>query len=139
MRKTLVLTMVLFCVMVQGCGVAFQRNAEQLAQTAKDEDYGPMPTDYQNTIKSFMEISLFDPESARYSNWEAPRRYIIQRSFASPTPVLGWQVGVYINAKNRMGGYVGAIQYSFFFINNRIYAYQEARREGAISYWTYLQ
>ena len=137
MRNTLILAMVLFCATIQGCGVAYHQNATNLAQTAKAEDYGPMPTDYENTIRSFMEVVLIDPESARYSNWGTPRQAIIQSDVASPTPILGWQVDVYVNAKNRMGGYTGAKQYGFFFTNNRVYAHGEMR--NGRYWWDYAR
>ena len=136
MRKILILMVILFCVVViQGCGIAYQQNAEKLSQTAKAEDYGLAPTDYENAIKSFMEIILVDPESARYSNWKEPYQRIIPSKIASTEPILGWGVDVYINSKNRMGGYVGAKKYSFFFIDNKIYAYGEAVNGGVFWDW----
>jgi hypothetical protein len=128
------LALLAMCVVLAGCGVAYHQNATNLAQTAKEEDYGPMPTDHENAVKSFMETVLIDPESARYSNWDGPRRSIIRSTHFGTEPILGWQVDVYINSKNRMGGYVGAKKMGFFFVNNKVYAYSEYSSD---MYWWY--
>lgn len=76
--------------------------------------YGPPPTDYQKTIRSYFQTRLKDPSSA-------------QIRFAN-TPTKGWQkwsreglevgygVCVEVNAKNSYGGYTGSKLY-YFLIN----------------------
>lgn len=126
MRKTLCCFVILLsCLVLNGCGVAFHQNAANAAKTAKPEDYGPVPTNYKESISELMEIVLIDPESVRYSNWLSPQQAIIPESYMSPKAVLGWQVNVFVNSRNRMGGYTGAKPLGFFFVNNRIYAYGE--------------
>ena len=143
MRKIQVLAFILVCTMISGCGLAYRQNAAELAKTAKPEDYGPKPSSYEKTIKDAMEIVLIDPESARYSNWQEPRQAVIPSGISaygsfSTKPILGWQVDVYINSKNRLGGYTGAKRLGFFFVNNNLYAYGEYS-PGAEGYgWDYL-
>jgi hypothetical protein len=84
---------------------------EQIANA----DYGPYPDNYQEIIKTYMENLLFDPYSAVYSNWQGPAQgysggRLIQTAY-------GYRVCVDINAKNRMGGYVGKKR-QYFLINN---------------------
>jgi hypothetical protein len=81
-------------------------------------DYGPAPTDYQATIKDFMQTWLIDPESARYSNWRGPIQgwtggAIVQDQF-------GWLVCVDVNAKNTFGGYTGVQTHSLLIRNDRV-------------------
>ena len=73
--------------------------------------YGAFPSDYETLIKSYMQMILKDPESARYT-------------FSSP-PKKGWNgskgfgyiVCPLINAKNSYGGY-GGNQLNYFMIQN---------------------
>lgn len=82
-------------------------SAEELANA----NFGSVPGDYQNRIKSEMELSLFDSESARYK---------FGLPFKARTCMGGcWQFGhgvfFSVNSKNRYGGYVGYEGYSAFF------------------------
>lgn len=84
-------------------------------------DYGsPLTIDHQTVIKDYFERVLFDPYSAHYK-FETPQKYW----FKEP-PLLGgklysgYMVFVAVNAKNRMGGYVGMRKYGFLFKNNQL-------------------
>ena len=84
-------------------------------------DYGaPLTIDYERVIKGYFEKVLFDPYSAHY-NFGYPRTYWLKKP-----PLLGggidagYMVFVGVNAKNRMGGYVGMKEYGFLFKDNQI-------------------
>ncbi len=68
-------------------------------------DYGPYPSDYQDIIKRYMGNLLFDPYSAVYENWRGPSQGYTGGNFVQTA--FGYRVCVDINAKNRLGGYVG--------------------------------
>ena len=85
-------------------------------------DYGPPLTiDHQAVIKGYFEEVLYDPYSAHYKFETPPRLY-----WYKEPPLLGnklyagYVVFVGVNAKNRMGGYVGMKKYGFLFKNDRI-------------------
>lgn len=86
-------------------------------------DYGTLPADYQQQIKSHMASILKDPESARYS-FEPPFKGYSQDGSLSSTSggvMYGQIVGVQVNAKNSYGGYTGNQLYVFMFSNGMMY------------------
>lgn len=89
-------------------------------QEINDADYGAYPNNYQETIKNYMAEMLFDPYTAVYSNWRGLSKgwYGELNKFH-----FGYRVCVNINAKNRMGGYVGNKTY-FFIINDDMVIYE---------------
>lgn len=62
-----------------------------------------MPSNYEQIVKDFYSRSLFDPYSAVYT-FQSP-----VRGWAGSARGIqyGWYVCGTLNAKNRMGGYVG--------------------------------
>jgi hypothetical protein len=96
MRRVLLLGLAL-TVMV---GCATRPTREQFAAG----DPGPYPENYQDLVRGAFQYTLFDPFSAQYQfktptkGWVSNRRDGIR---------YGWQVDGLVNAKNRMGGYVG--------------------------------
>lgn len=91
-------------------------------QPTKEEienaDYGEFPTNYKELVKTYMQTLLFDPYSAHYRYTLEPMKHVIEASTKEET-IYCYYVMVYINAKNRMGGYTGEKSY-FFFIRNNI-------------------
>lgn len=92
---------------------------EQIARA----DYGtvPVPSAYQDAIKSYMQEILFDPRTARYRFVGEPQRgyaYLIGRR---KPPVFGYLVQVEIDAKNLKGRYTGERSYRFFIKNETLY------------------
>ena len=90
-------------------------------QEISNLDYGaPLTIDYQESIKKYFNDVLFDPYSAVYE-FREPRLY-----WYKDIPLMGgamypgYLVSVKVNAKNRMGGYVGKHEYHFIFKNNQI-------------------
>jgi len=87
-------------------------------QEISNADYGAYPNNYQETIKNYMENLLFDPYSAVYSNWSGPAQGYSGGRFIQIA--FGYRVCVDINAKNRMGGYVGKKLHYFLIHDGRI-------------------
>ncbi len=87
-------------------------------QEILNADYGKYPNDYQETVKSYMGNLLFDPYSAVYSNWRGPAQGYSGGRFVQTA--FGYRVCVDINAKNRMGGFVGNKRHYFVIHNDRI-------------------
>lgn len=90
-------------------------------QEAANADYGAYPDNYQEIIKNYLADLLFDPYSAVYSNWRGPLRGWSGGGFFQVA--YGYRVCVDINAKNRMGGYVGKKLHYFVINNGRIIQY----------------
>jgi hypothetical protein len=84
-------------------------------------DYGPAPKNYEAAVKAFMHSRLFDPYSAVYEFGQPWSWYYMNPPVkGGALGGFGWFVPVDINAKNRMGGYIGAQQYVFFFRGERL-------------------
>jgi len=83
-------------------------------------DYGaPLTIDYQQAIKNYFGEVLFDPYSAVYEFEDEPRTFWYKESFTGNL-YTGYAVYVRVNAKNRMGGYVGKQRHCFIFKDNKI-------------------
>jgi hypothetical protein len=102
LKKLLVLS--IFPLVLSGC---FRPSAEQLASA----DYGQYPSDYEQTIKSYMAQRLKDPYSAQYQFLSQPRTAWNGIGGLK----YGYAVCVLINAKNSFGGYTGS-QLSYFML-----------------------
>jgi len=64
-------------------------------QAEVEAKYGPLPENYQELVMAYARGQLIDPDSARYE-------------FFPPAPrEVGWVGQVYVNARNRFGGYTG--------------------------------
>ncbi len=105
----LVFTSLVLILLASGCN-HIPPSAEEIARA----DFGTLPGNYQNLIKSEMEFRLIDPESARYK---------FGKPFKARTCMGGcWNFGrgllFWVNSKNRYGGYVGYKAYSAFFKPN---------------------
>ena len=105
----------LLILLVAGC--ATMPTQQEIANL----NYGaPLTIDYQSVIRTYFEKVLFDPYSAHY-NFGNPQTYWLKQP-----PLLGgglyagYMVFVGVNAKNRMGGYVGMKEYGFLFKDNQI-------------------
>ena len=90
-------------------------------------NYGSYPENYQEIVKARMNIELLDPYTAKYHDWKGPSPGWIREPFSQP--VYGWRVCVDVNAKNRMGGYVGRQQH-FFLIYNDVIIQQFSHRSS---------
>lgn len=80
-----------------------------------DYDCGELPANYQHQIKNHFDCVLIDPMSAVYEfNGSEPYAYY-PNTHMGVQPMRGIGVFVSVNAKNRMGGYVGRNFYLAFF------------------------
>lgn len=86
--------------------------------------YGPYPSNYEQIIKDKMVTVLFDPYSAQYHFEGTPSSGYYARPFGAKAE-YGWYGTVYINAKNRMGGYVGATKYSYLIRDGKLIVFEE--------------
>ncbi len=69
--------------------------------------FGEYPSDYQQRLTAIISPSLFDPYSAVY-RFHEPIKFVYDDK-------LGYAVVVGVNAKNRLGGYVGERNMCFMF------------------------
>lgn len=67
-------------------------------------DIGPKPENAQQVVKDYFARTLYDPYSAVYTFNYGPER----ASHTGLGTTIGWFVCGTLNAKNRLGGYVGA-------------------------------
>ena len=110
---------VLFVVLISGCKTSI--SPEQIASA----DYGKLPSNYQEAIKGHMKTLLFDPDSAHYRFVDDPiKGYAYVLGTLDP-PVFGQLVTVRINAKGRLGEYVGEKPYTFLFKNEKFWMLSE--------------
>jgi len=88
----------------------------EILQTA---DYGKYPENYQEIIKNYMYKVAIDPNSLMYRDWEIFKDWAWDS--ANKKYVFGYSVCVYINGKNRFGGYTGWQLYYFFIRDKELY------------------
>lgn len=90
--------------------------SRQTDQPITQADYGPYPSNYEQAIKDAVSPTLIDPYSAVYELGLVKQG---KNSMAGDT-VYGWNICGTINAKNRMGGYVGPKPVYAMFKDGRI-------------------
>ncbi|MCG2739114.1 MAG: hypothetical protein L6300_02615 [Syntrophaceae bacterium] len=84
-------------------------------------NYGePITIDYQSVIKDYFEKVLFDPYSAHYDFGNPRTFWMKEPPLYGGGLYAGYMVIVGVNARNRMGGYVGMQEYGFIFKDNQI-------------------
>lgn len=82
-----------------------------------EADYGSYPNNYQDLVKTYYSQVLFDPYTAHY-RWIKPPYSGYFSAFGQFE--YGYIVHVGINAKNRMGGYVGEKQEALLIKNGMV-------------------
>lgn len=106
-----------------------QRHNQQFLATlpAPNAYYAPLPKDYKQQMLSYLNRTLKDPESARYSDhtvrkiFITPIRYPYYSYKLSDKDVrYGQEVCMLVNAKNSYGGYAGNQLYWFFFEDGKL-------------------
>lgn len=116
MRLLGLTTMLAICF---GCaGVLRQPPTQEQAAAA---DYGPAPETYKAQADAYFNENLFDPFSAQieYSAIEKGWWYF-QPNLGVARLKFGWVLHAKVNAKNRMGGYVGWKAYKFCFRGEKL-------------------
>jgi len=112
--KNVITLLLPILLLLSGC--ATPPSQEQIA----DLDYGAPPQNYEATIKKYFENVLFDPYSAHY-DIEPPQQYWVKDApLMGGKLYAGYFVRVGVNAKNRLGGYVGKKMYGFIIKDERI-------------------
>ena len=104
-------------------GLNYETPSYQPTDEEKENaDYGEFPNDYKKLVQDYMQTRLIDPYSAHYRYTLEPQKYVLEAATKEET-IFCYYVYVYINAKNKMGGYTGEKSYFFFIKNNRIIKY----------------
>lgn len=104
MRKLFLILAAVACLGLAGCAGTGSKVAPE-ETTAK---FGPLPENWQERVVACISKSLIDPESARYGWGDAQSRS------------NGWYGGVMVNAKNRLGGYVGNTLFEWLIENGEV-------------------
>jgi hypothetical protein len=91
---------------------------------ARKANYGPRPTTSQmlSMVKERMSKSLIDPYSAVYQCAAPVKAWVIagnssQGNVQPGRTYYGWLSTCTINAKNRLGAYVGAEEHDFMIVD----------------------
>jgi len=110
------LLMVLIVFIFGGCA------SNQLTyDVIRDANYGHLPpNNYKNIIKNRLDNRLFDPMSAVYQFEMPSKGYVKGNIFYGTSLTFGWKVCGKINAKNRLGGYVGYAPFFVLFKDGKI-------------------
>lgn len=80
-------------------------------------DYGSPPKDYKKVIEKEIGTQLLDPYSAQYEFSQPSKGYTKASPLFGTSQVFGYKVCGTVNAKNRMGGYVGRVPFFTLFRN----------------------
>lgn len=91
-------------------------------------DYGPFPSNYEQLIKDHIGKTFFDPYSVRDLAISEPKKGYYNHGLGRQT--LGWYSVVTLNAKNRMGGYVGHTTYHCVIDQGVVVTWAKARPAG---------
>lgn len=94
-----------------GCASAPAPSPQELAVA----DFGPPPKNYQQSILTYMQGHLRDPDSARYGFFKLPTK-----GYAGRQRNFGWIVCATVNSRNGFGGYAGARPYFFLIRNDQV-------------------
>lgn len=121
----------MFC--LAACATA--PTAAQLANA----DYGPPPPEnHQQLIKDWFAERLIDPTSPLYTFRNPTQGYTQENAFYGTQLQFGWIVCGAVNAKNRLGGYVGREPFftlfkdgSMVFIHDGAAAGEACKRAGS--------
>ena len=95
-----------------GCGLVKPK-----PQEIQGAYYGVYPSNYQAIIQKFMAPHLYDPYSAKYHWIKGPKKAWMSRF---GTIHYGYGVVCAINAKNRLGGYVGMKKQQFMIRDGQV-------------------
>jgi hypothetical protein len=93
-------------------------------------DYGTLPSDYKDQLKTMIDQRLKDPYSAHYEFDEPRKGWFGSDLQTSIKTRYGWFVTVHVNARNSFGGYTGSEPYTFMFCEGKI-------REAPMGGWNF--
>ncbi len=87
-----------------------------------DSAYGPPPANWRTVTVEYVKSQLKDPYSARIRLAETgPRKIPVRVLGGAGKTVPGYQVDIYVNAKNSFGAYIGETLVPVYFVNGRPY------------------
>ena len=114
--KHITLALIAMLAVLTGCTTT-KLTPEQAAKA----DYGEYPTNYEQIVKDHFSRSLYDPYSAHFSIGTPYQGFSTRAPIVGGGPdQFGYSVDVGINAKNRLGGYVGEKQFRLLLKNGRV-------------------
>ena len=90
-------------------------------------DYGPKPERWREEIRSYLGIRLNDPKNA-VVEFRSDPKIMYQKESPLRARQFGWAVCVWINDKNRAGGYDGFYPMTVFLRNEKVVAEQRSGR-----------
>lgn len=104
--------------------------AQYEAQVAQMGYGAPLPGDWQDRVKAFMEMRLKDSASAIWQFDEKTIQAWAGSSDRTGTRLAaGHVVGAMINARNSFGGYTGFESYQFIIRDGRVIAFVRGRSD----------
>ena len=111
MKKTAIF-MILSTVMIASCAKRGPTD-EQISNA----DYGTVPVNQKEIVINHVKMRLYDHGSAQYDKWS---NLVKGWSNGYDGTHYGYKGCVYINSKNRMGGYVGFKPYVYIIRNDNV-------------------
>ncbi len=91
-------------------------------------DFGQYPSNYEELVKAEAAQTLFDPYSAYFYFLGSPQKGYVQLPPLRGGKLFhGWSGFVEINAKNRMGAYVGKTKFRYVILNGRVTFFDEEK------------
>ena len=121
MNRRLGYLWLLALVVVAACATP---NARPTVAQFEQAHFGPPPppvAEIEPAIRQKMEMELIDPFSAMYRFDEVPPKKVWWSN--NPTEIhYGWRICGFVNAKNRMGGYVGWQRFFSFWSEGQVVA-----------------
>jgi hypothetical protein len=106
MKLVRAFSLIMVLLTLTSCGVIATQNEEQFMATTPVSAWGEIPSGYEAAIMKNIKETLLDPESARFK-FSKPSRTSASNDYLNEKNVAVWIVTVYVNAKNRFGGYAG--------------------------------
>jgi hypothetical protein len=103
------------------CAVAACQAPPVTRQEMASVDYGPAPTQWQQTIRAWLNRRLVDAPRA-IVEFKTEPRVMFQRATAVRGQQYGWAVCVWINDRNWSGEFDGFYPMTFFLRNEQIVA-----------------
>jgi hypothetical protein len=116
MKKLIMILLVV--VAFAACGLIPPPTLEEQAKA----DYGIAPENPKEQVAEYLKTALFDPMTA-VIEWQGDcvkGWWWVLDNFRVPHATYGWKLTAKINAKNRMGGYVGFSNYTFCFRDGKL-------------------
>lgn len=92
-------------------------------------DYGSFPKDHKKTLAEYMKMVAFDPQSSQYEKWSNLHKGYITDYRGTH---YGYKGCVYINSKNRLGGYVGFKPCLYLIHNDNVVVLEGDMRSGSV-------